>query len=140
MDNLTQEVQVRIGLSNSTNHLRIARLSSIRAALAKEAGDQSLFTEQIAVAHKRLTAAQKALSDYLGRPVKSAEDAALDAPLQERFGTYFSSVERGVALAQNGTTQQVIEHEYKSNAPQDDNYNQILLKNAALSTVRATDP
>lgn len=137
MDDITQEVQVRIGLSNSTNHLRIARLSAIRAVMAREAGEHALFDAQINAAEKRVAASRQSLMDYLNRPVKGPDDTALDAPLKERFETYISSVEKGVALAKSGTSQQVIAHEYQANAPLDDSYNQILLKDAALSSVRA---
>ncbi|ORM94915.1 methyl-accepting chemotaxis protein [Pantoea cypripedii] len=137
IDNLDREVQVRIGLSNSTNHLRLARLSALRAALAKDAGDPAQSEAQLAEARKRVAAARKSLADYISRPVKGPEDAALDAPLRARFETYIASVEQGIALAQDGKTQQVIAHEYQSIAPLDDRYNQVLLKDAALSTARA---
>lgn len=137
LDNLKDEVQVRIGLSNSTNNLRVARLNLLRAAMAKESGNLTLFKSSIDEAKRRLGASKKSLADYFNRPVKADADLALDVPLRERFDKYFASVESGLSIANTGTIQQVNTYEFDVIAPLDDSYNQVLVKNAALSTERA---
>lgn len=59
LDNLKDDVQVRIGLSNSTNNLRVARLNLLRAAMAKESGNQTLFKSSIDEAKRRYRCIQK---------------------------------------------------------------------------------
>lgn len=45
--NATQELQIRLALSNSSNHLRTARLLLIQAAAAARVGDQDVFNQNL---------------------------------------------------------------------------------------------
>jgi len=43
LSNATQELQIRLALSNSSNHLRTARLLLIQAAAAARFGEEAVF-------------------------------------------------------------------------------------------------
>ena len=50
LDDATDEIQVRMGLSNSSNHLRTARLTIIQAGAAARIGEMDEFRANIAAA------------------------------------------------------------------------------------------
>ena len=50
LDDATDEIQVRMGLSNSSNHLRTARLTIIQAGAAARIGEMDDFRANIAAA------------------------------------------------------------------------------------------
>ena len=90
LSNATQELQIRLALSNSSNHLRTARLLLIQAAAAARVGDQDVFNKNLSDAATRLKQSQTAFDTYINRPGKNATDLALDEPLKKSYNAYMT--------------------------------------------------
>src|SRR5471030_1369285 len=91
LENATQELQIRMALSNSSNHLRTARLLLIQAASAARVGDQDVFRKTIAEAESRIKQSQLAFTQYINRPNKTATDLTLDEPLKKSYNHYLKT-------------------------------------------------
>lgn len=59
LDDVTQEIDTRMGISNSSNHLRTARLLLIQAAAAARIGDSQVFNDNLKQAEQRLDQSKK---------------------------------------------------------------------------------
>ncbi|PKE29067.1 methyl-accepting chemotaxis protein [Rahnella sp. AA] len=88
--NATQELQIRLALSNSSNHLRTARLLLIQAAAAARVGDQDVFNQNLTDAASRIKQSQSSFDSYINRPNKTDKDLALDEPLKKAYNDYLS--------------------------------------------------
>ncbi|MGC6387421.1 methyl-accepting chemotaxis protein [Ewingella sp. S1.OA.A_B6] len=88
LENATQELQIRLALSNSSNHLRTARLLLIQAAAAARIGDQKVFQKNINDAENRIKQSQLSFKQYADRPNKTATDLSLDEPLKKSYDNY----------------------------------------------------
>ncbi len=58
LNDATEEIQTRMGISNSSNHLRTARLYVIQAGAAARIGEMDLFRDNIARTEKRIQQAR----------------------------------------------------------------------------------
>ncbi|TKI06371.1 HAMP domain-containing protein [Martelella alba] len=85
---VTQEIDTRMGLSNSTNHLRIARLLLIQAAIAGRKGDNTLVAGNLKLAEGRIKQSQASFATYLRRPVKLPFDISLEPTLKRAYDDY----------------------------------------------------
>lgn len=90
LENATQELQIRLALSNSSNHLRTARLLLIQAAAAARVGDQDVFKQNLTDAASRIKQSQSSFDSYINRPNKTGKDLALDEPLKKAYGDYMT--------------------------------------------------
>jgi len=88
LENATQELQIRLALSNSSNHLRTARLLLIQAAAAARVSDQDTFEKNITEAQTRIKQSQEAFKQYISRPHQTETDHALDEPLKKSYDNY----------------------------------------------------
>ena len=112
LSNATQELQIRLALSNSSNHLRTARLLLIQAAAAARVGDQDVFKKNLTDATSRLKQSQTAFDTYINRPGKNATDLALDEPLKKSYVAYMTQgMEPMMASAQQAHFEEVISQE-----------------------------
>ncbi|AIX73304.1 methyl-accepting chemotaxis protein [Pantoea sp. PSNIH4] len=138
LDEATQEIQIRMALSNSSNHLRTARLLVIHAAAAARIGEMEEFRSILSAVEKRLGQAQQNFTTYQNRPNKGEADSALDAPLQARFNSYLvKGVMPMVQSAKQGSFEGVIAQETDITRKLDDSYNEVLLKAIQIRTARA---
>ncbi|ARJ43233.1 methyl-accepting chemotaxis protein [Pantoea alhagi] len=138
LDEATQEIQVRMALSNSSNHLRTARLLVIHAGAAARIGEMDEFRSILTAVEKRLAQAQQNFDTYLARPLKSEADSALDAPLKTQFNAYLNQgLLPMVNSAKQGSFEGVIAQETDVTRKLDDQYNQVLLKAIKIRTARA---
>ncbi|MDR7342872.1 methyl-accepting chemotaxis protein-3 (ribose and galactose sensor receptor) [Pantoea alhagi] len=138
LDEATQEIQVRMGLSNSSNHLRTARLLVIHAGAAARIGEMDEFRSILSATEKRLSQAQQNFDTYINRPNKSEADSALDAPLKAGFNAYLNQgLIPMVKAAKQGSFEGVIAQETDVTRKLDDQYNQVLLKAIKIRTARA---
>ena len=138
LDEATQEIQIRMALSNSSNHLRTARLLVIHAAAAARIGEMDEFRAILGAVEKRLGQAQQNFTTYLNRPNKGDADSALDTPLQERFNAYLTKgVTPMVQSAKQGSFEGAIAQETDVTRKLDDAYNAVLLKAIQIRTARA---
>ncbi|GLR10993.1 methyl-accepting chemotaxis protein [Mixta theicola] len=138
LDEATQEIQIRMNLSNSANNLRTARLLVIHAGAAARIGEMDEFRSILSTVEQRLGQAQQFFDSYTHRPHKSAADSALDAPLKERFDAYLNQgVLPMVKSARQGSFEGVIAQETDVTRKLDDQYNEVLLKAIKIRTARA---
>ena len=140
LDDATNEIQIRMGLSNSSNHLRTARLNVIQAGAAARIGEMDSYRADLARTEKRITQAREGFNFYMNRPAKTPAGIALDEPLATRFNDY---VEKGlkpmIESAKQGSFEGIIAQETDVTRKLDDAYNEVLLKAIKIRTDRAAD-
>ncbi|MFP9460239.1 methyl-accepting chemotaxis protein [Pectobacterium brasiliense] len=140
LDDVTQEIDTRMGISNSSNHLRTARLLLIQAAAAARIGDAQVFNDNLKQAEQRLEQSKKAFLVYEQRPVKTPQDMALDGDLRKSYDAY---VNQGLMLmltaAKEGLFEEVITLESEETRVLDLAYNKFLLEAVAYRTQRAKE-
>ncbi|MDY4332857.1 methyl-accepting chemotaxis protein [Pectobacterium brasiliense] len=140
LDDVTQEIDTRMGISNSSNHLRTARLLLIQAAAAARIGDSQVFNDNLKQAEQRLEQSKKAFLVYEQRPVKTPQDMALDGDLRKSYDDY---VNQGLMLmltaAKEGLFEEVITLESEETRVLDLAYNKFLLEAVAYRTQRAKE-
>ncbi|MDU4748477.1 methyl-accepting chemotaxis protein-3 (ribose and galactose sensor receptor) [Pantoea sp. AN62] len=138
LSDATDEIQVRMGISNSSNHLRTARLTVIQAGAAARIGEMDEFRANLASAEKRIQQAKDGFKVYADRKEKSPEDVALDATLQARFNDY---IEKGlipmINAGKQGSFEGIIAQETDVTRKLDADYNAVLLKAIKIRTDRA---
>ncbi|MGE9549789.1 methyl-accepting chemotaxis protein [Erwinia amylovora] len=138
LKDVTEEIQVRMAISNSSNHLRTARLNVIHAGASARIGEMDAFNDNLKQTEKRIEQASSSFNAYLNRRVKTPADQALDSELKNRFDAY---VTQGllpmVKSAKDGSFEGVIAQETDYTRKLDDAYNDLLLKAIAIRTQRA---
>jgi methyl-accepting chemotaxis protein-3 (ribose and galactose sensor receptor) len=138
LKDVTEEIQVRMAISNSSNHLRTARLNIIHAGASARIGEMEAFNDNVKQTEKRIQQATESFNAYLNRRVKTPEDVALDGELKTKFDAY---VTQGllpmVKSAKDGSFEGVIAQETDYTRKFDDAYNAVLLKAIAIRTQRA---
>ncbi len=134
---VTAEIQVRTGLSNSSNHLRTARINMIHAGAASRIAEMDAMKENIAEAEKRIKQSQAGFAAYMDRGVRTPEDEALDGELKTSYQAYIDGMQPMLKYAKNGMFEAIINHENESARPLDDAYNVVLLKAIKIRTDRA---
>jgi len=138
LKDVTEEIQVRMAISNSSNHLRSARLNVVHAGAAVRTGDMDLFNENLRQAEKRIQQAGDNFKAYTHRRVKTSADEALDDELTARFTAYVNQgVLPMVKSAKDGSFESVITQETGLARSLDNSYNAVLLKAIAIRTERA---
>ncbi|MDZ7278061.1 methyl-accepting chemotaxis protein [Pantoea eucrina] len=138
LNDATNEIQIRMGLSNSSNHLRTARLNVIQSGAAARIGEMDSYRADLARTQQRINQAREGFNFYMNRPDKTPEGVALDGPLTTRFNDY---VEKGlkpmIESAKQGSFESIIAQETDVTRKLDDAYNEILLKAIKIRTDRA---
>lgn len=134
---VTDEIQVRMGLSNSSNHLRTARINMIHAGAASRIAEMDDMKANIAEAEKRIKQSQDGFNAYMSRAVKTSADEALDAELSASFKVYIDGLQPMLKYAKNGMFEAIINHENEQARPLDSAYNKVLLKAIDIRTARA---
>ncbi|MBX9444450.1 methyl-accepting chemotaxis protein [Dickeya chrysanthemi] len=138
LDYVTQEIDVRLGLSNSSNHLRTARLLIIQAGAAVRVGDTDVFNNNLKQAEQRIASSKDAFQVYENRSVKTDTDLALEPELNKAYNEY---VEKGIMpmlkAAKDGYFEEILTHESEEVRVLDEAYNKPLLKAIAFRTERA---
>ena len=134
---VTDEIEVRMGLSNSSDHLRTARISLIHAGAASRIAEMADMKANIAEAEKRIKLAQDGFNAWMARAVKTPADEALDDALRTRFNAYVDGLQPMVKYAKNGMFEAIINHENEQARQLDSAYNATLLNAVELRTERA---
>ncbi|EHG4043693.1 Tar ligand binding domain-containing protein [Salmonella enterica] len=134
---VTDEIQVRMGLSNSANHLRTARINMIHAGAASRIAEMDEMKANIAAAETRIAQSQDGFNAYMSRAVKTPADEALDNELNTRYNAYINGLQPMLKFAKNGMFEAIINHENEQAKQLDAAYNHVLLKAIELRTERA---
>lgn len=128
---------VRMGLSNSSNHLRTARINMIHAGAASRIAEMDDMKANIAAAEKRIKQSEDGFATYMARKVKTPADEALDGELESSFKAYVAGMQPMLKYAKNGMFEAIINHESEHARQLDDSYNKVLLKAIELRMARA---
>ncbi|ECW5263006.1 HAMP domain-containing protein [Salmonella enterica subsp. enterica serovar Kentucky] len=134
---VTDEIQVRMGLSNSANHLRTARINMIHAGAASRIAEMDEMKANIVAAETRIKQSQDGFNAYMSRAVKTPADDALDNELNARYTAYINGLQPMLKFAKNGMFEAIINHENEQAKQLDAAYNHVLLKAIELRTERA---
>ena len=138
LQDVTNEIQVRIGLSDSSANLRSARLNIIHAGAAGRVADMEDMKFNIAEADRLIKQAQSSFDIYMARADKVEEGDALDSQLRTRFDDYLN---KGMApmmkYAKNGMFEAIINHENEEARKLDADYSKVLVQAAQIRTDRA---
>jgi len=135
---VTQEIDTRLALSNSTNNLRLTRLALIQSVYADKQGDPQLAAQNRKEAQRRLDLAKDSFTAYVQRQVKTPADIAVDPLLQQTYDNY---IKQGIVpmqqAANDGKFDQVIAMEAGTVRLLDLAYNKPLLEAVGIRTQRA---
>ncbi len=138
LQDVTEEIQVRMGLADSANHLRTARINLINAGAASRVADMDQVKQNVANAEGLIKQAQAGFSAYMARKVKTPADQALDKVLQDDFAAY---LEKGMKpmlkFAKNGMFEAIITHESEVVRKIDGDYDAKLQQAVNIRTDRA---
>ncbi|SUG15104.1 Methyl-accepting chemotaxis protein III MCP-III; Ribose and galactose chemoreceptor protein [Salmonella enterica subsp. arizonae] len=134
---VTDEIQVRMGLSNSANHLRTARINMIHAGAASRIAEMDEMKANIAAAETWIKQSQDGFNAYMSRAVKTPADDALDNELNTCYTAYINGLQTMLKFAKNGMFEAIINHENEQAKQLDAAYNHVLLKAIKLRTERA---
>ena len=140
LQDVTNEIQVRIGLSDSSTDLRSARLNIIHAGAAGRVADMDEMKLYIAEADRLIKRSQSDFDIYMARADKVEEGEALDSQLRTRFDEYLTKgMKPMMKYAKNGMFEAIINHENESARKLDADYNQALAQAAQIRTERANE-
>lgn len=134
---VTQELQVRVGLSDSANFLREARLMVIHAGADSRIAEMDSMKKNLAAAQAGITRSQEGFKLYTDRRVKTEADVALEAEMNQRYNAYLEGMKPMLKYAQNGMFEAIINYESEQARALDDGYNAVRLKVIDIRTARA---
>lgn len=134
---ITDEIQVRMGLSDSSSHLRAARISMMHAGAASRIGEMNDMKANIAKAEKLFIQSQDGFYTYMSRAMKTPADEALDGELNTSFKTYIDGLQPMLKYARNGMFEAILNHESEQARRLDATYSKVLPKAIELRTARA---
>ncbi len=138
LQDVTNEIQVRIGLSESSTDLRSARLNIIHAGAAGRVADMDDMKFNIAEAEKLMKQAQSSFDIYMTRADKTEAGEALDSQLRARFDDYLNKgMLPMMKYAKNGMFEAIINHENEEARKLDADYDKLLVQAAQIRTERA---
>ncbi|MGL4725248.1 MAG: methyl-accepting chemotaxis protein [Scandinavium sp.] len=134
---VTKELEVRMGLSNSSNHLRTARINMIHAGAASRIAEMDDMKRNIAEAEQRIKESQEGFKQYVNRDVKTPADEALEGEINKRFNDYVAGLQPMLKYAKNGMFEAIINHENEHARQLDSAYNDVLTKVIQIRSDRA---
>ncbi|WP_052282488.1 methyl-accepting chemotaxis protein [Kluyvera genomosp. 1] len=134
---VTQELQVRVGLSDSANYLREARLMMIHAGADSRIAEMDSMKRNLAAAQAGIKRSQEGYKLYTDRRVKTEADVALEAEMNQRYNAYLDGMKPMLKYAQNGMFEAIINYESEQARALDDGYNAVRLKVIDIRTARA---
>ncbi|RZM85574.1 MULTISPECIES: methyl-accepting chemotaxis protein [unclassified Escherichia] len=134
---VSDEIQIRTGLANSSDLLRSARINMIQAGAASRIAEMEEMKRNIAQAELQIKQSQLGYKIYRTRLVKTPADDALDGELNQRFQAYISGLQPMLKYAKNGMFEAIINHESEQVRTLDNAYNQQLSKAIEIRSARA---
>ncbi|TGC27654.1 methyl-accepting chemotaxis protein [Escherichia sp. E1130] len=134
---VSDEIQIRTGLANSSDLLRSARINMIQAGAASRIAEMEEMKRNIAQAELQIKQSQQGYNVYRARLVKTPADDALDGELNQRFLAYISGLQPMLKYAKNGMFEAIINHESEQIRTLDNAYNQQLSKAIEIRSARA---
>ncbi len=138
LNDATEEIQIRMGISNSSNHLRTARLNVLQSGAAARIGEMDGYRADLARTETRIKQAREGFKLYMDRKAKTPADIALDEPLTASFNAYIDKgLKPMIESAKQGSFEGIVAQETDVTRKLDDAYNAVLLKAIKIRTDRA---
>ncbi len=138
LNDATEEIQIRMGISNSSNHLRTARLNVLQSGAAARIGEMDGYRADLARTETRIKQAREGFKLYMDRKAKTPADIALDEPLTASFNAYIDKgLKPMIQSAKQGSFEGIVAQETDVTRKLDDAYNAVLLKAIKIRTDRA---
>ena len=138
LNDATEEIQIRMGISNSSNHLRTARLNVLQSGAAARIGEMDGYRADLARTETRIKQAREGFKIYMDRKAKTPADIALDEPLTASFNAYIDKgLKPMIESAKQGSFEGIVAQETDVTRKLDDAYNAVLLKAIKIRTDRA---
>jgi methyl-accepting chemotaxis protein-3 (ribose and galactose sensor receptor) len=138
LNDATEEIQIRMGISNSSNHLRTARLNVLQSGAAARIGEMEGYRADLARTETRIKQAREGFKIYMDRKAKTPADIALDEPLTASFNAYIDKgLKPMIESAKQGSFEGIVAQETDVTRKLDDAYNAVLLKAIKIRTDRA---
>ncbi|MCQ8228175.1 methyl-accepting chemotaxis protein [Pantoea trifolii] len=138
LNDATEEIQIRMGISNSSNHLRTARLNVLQSGAAARIGEMEGYRADLARTETRIKQAREGFKLYMDRKAKTPADIALDEPLTASFNAYIDKgLKPMIESAKQGSFEGIVAQETDVTRKLDDAYNAVLLKAIKIRTDRA---
>jgi len=138
LNDATEEIQVRMGIADSSTNLRTARLTILQAGAATRIGEMESYRASLAQTESLIKKAREGFRLYMDRDVKTAADLALDAPLTTRFEHYIKQgLQPMIEAARQGSFEGIVAQESDVTRKLDDAYSALLLKAIDIRTARA---
>ncbi|EHD2970736.1 TPA: Tar ligand binding domain-containing protein [Escherichia coli] len=134
---VSDEIQIRTSLANSSDLLRSARINMIQAGAASRIAEMEEMKRNIAQAELQIKQSQQGYNVYRTRLVKTPADDALDGELNQRYQAYISGLQPMLKYAKNGMFEAIINHESEQVRTLDNAYNQQLSKAIDIRSARA---
>ena len=134
---VTKELEVRMGLANSSSDLRTARINLIHAGAASRIAEMEDMKRNIAEAEEGIKQSQAGFRHYVNRDVKTPADEALDETIAKRYGDYIEGMKPMLKYAKNGMFEAIINHENEHARQLDAAYNEVLVKAINIRSERA---
>ncbi|WP_409158541.1 methyl-accepting chemotaxis protein [Pectobacterium sp. B2J-2] len=123
LNDSTLELNVRMELVDSANHMRAARMNLLHAVNHLRNGLTDNYNASMKAAEERLSLSQKMFNGYQNRSVRSDVELARDNELKARYSDY---VERGIKpmfdIAKKGNVEELNAFESTLMSKLDDDY------------------
>ncbi|MBQ4767415.1 HAMP domain-containing protein [Pectobacterium versatile] len=123
LNSSTLELNVRMELVDSANHMRAARMNLLHAVNHLRNGLTDNYNASMKAAEERLAMSQQMFNGYQNRSVRSDVELARDNELKARYGDY---VERGIKpmfdIAKKGNVEELNAFESTTLSKLDDEY------------------
>ncbi|MBB1201025.1 HAMP domain-containing protein [Enterobacteriaceae bacterium 89] len=134
---VTKELEVRTGLSDSSSDLRTARINLIHAGAASRIAEMDDMKRNIAEAEASIKQSQVGFQHYVNRDVKTPADEALDEEINQRYSDYIEGMKPMLKYAKNGMFEAIINHENEHARQLDAAYDSVLMKAIKIRSERA---
>ncbi|RBP56982.1 methyl-accepting chemotaxis sensory transducer with TarH sensor [Brenneria salicis ATCC 15712 = DSM 30166] len=129
-----------MGISDSSSHLRTARLLLIQAAAAARIGDSDVFNDNLKQALSSVEQSKQSFRIYEQRPVKTPQESALDADLRKTYDAYVNQgIMQMLESAKEGLFEEVITLESEETRVLDLTYNKPLREAMTYRIQRANN-
>ncbi|MCA6971289.1 methyl-accepting chemotaxis protein [Pectobacterium carotovorum] len=123
LNSSTLELNVRMELVDSANHMRAARMNLLHAVNHLRNGLTDNYNASMKAAEERLSLSQQMFNGYQNRSVRADVELARDNELKARYGDY---VERGIKpmfdIAKKGNVEELNAFESTTLSKLDDEY------------------
>ncbi|WP_224553990.1 methyl-accepting chemotaxis protein [Pectobacterium versatile] len=123
LNSSTLELNVRMELVDSANHMRAARMSLLHAVNHLRNGLTDNYNASMKAAEERLALSQQMFNGYQNRAVRAGAELARDNELKARYSDY---VERGIKpmfdIAKKGNVEELNAFESTAMSKLDDEY------------------